>query len=88
MVPVLSTFYIQCVLELKKNNSVAKRLTDCQQPKVYHTRSQHVTLWARPSIRRNKILQPVLKIILTKLTTQTSKPACLARDQFQAPGGG
>ena len=27
--PVLFTFYIQCVLKLKKNNSGAKRLIQC-----------------------------------------------------------
>jgi hypothetical protein len=44
------------------------------------------TLWPRPSIGRNRILQPVLKVILTMLTAQTTKPECLTQDQFQAPG--
>ena len=30
LIPVLFTFYIQCVPKLKKNNSGAKRLTPCQ----------------------------------------------------------
>ena len=58
---------------------------DCKQPKC-NIRRQRGTLWLFLSIRRNKILQPVPKVITTKSTTQTNKLECLLQEQFQAPG--
>jgi hypothetical protein len=58
---------------------------DCQQ----HTcirRSQHGTLWLCLSTHWNRILQPVLNVILTTWTAQMTKLQRLPQDQFQALG--
>jgi len=51
-----------------------------------NTQSQHGTLWPCLRICPNKISQPGLNVILAKSTAQTTKPACLLEEQFQAPG--
>jgi hypothetical protein len=51
LVPVLFTFYVQCVLKLKKNNSVANTLTSVVQEQItpqlrgVHVLSACIYLW-------------------------------------------